>query len=295
MPARELTGHRSYVFAAEFSPDGRQLATGSADGTVKLWDVARGKCTATIKRHENWVYVLAYSPDGGTLISGDYDGLVLRHNAATGRPWVGRYKASQSIIGLDIHPGGEQVACAGYGRQIDLLDASRLEHLQTLPGRPGLIYGVRYSPDGSLLAAGGAFRSVQLYNTESRKLEVKLKYRDKMGARSLRFTPDGRKLFAALPNAIRWWNRGKEKWREGGILTGHTEIVSCLAVTPDGESLLSAGWDGTVRRWDVATGRQTQLWRWELGKLFHVTVSPDGRTAAATGDANHFVMWELDD
>ena len=98
-----------------------------------------------------------------------------------------------------------------------------MEHLQTLPGRPGLIYGVRYSPDGSLLAAGGAFRSVQLYNTESRKLEVKLKYRDKMGARSLRFTPDGRKLFAALPNAIRWWNRGKEKWREGGILTGHTE------------------------------------------------------------------------
>ena len=56
-----------------FSPDGKTLASGSMDDSIKLWDVASGKNTATLKGHDNDVYSVAFSPDGKTLASGSID------------------------------------------------------------------------------------------------------------------------------------------------------------------------------------------------------------------------------
>ena len=64
-----LDGHTSAVFSVVFSPDGKTLASGSDDRTLKLWDVATGKEQATLKGH-TWSYCVAYSPDGKVLATG---------------------------------------------------------------------------------------------------------------------------------------------------------------------------------------------------------------------------------
>ena len=70
----ELTGHTGLVVALAYSPDGRTLASASADGTARLWDLATGKLTATLQSLEARAYCVAFAPDGKTLAVG-YGGL----------------------------------------------------------------------------------------------------------------------------------------------------------------------------------------------------------------------------
>ena len=65
-----LTGHTDYVYSVAFSPDGKTLASGSWDATIRLWDVATGDTLNTLTGHTHWVNSVAFSPDGKTLASG---------------------------------------------------------------------------------------------------------------------------------------------------------------------------------------------------------------------------------
>src|SRR5579859_350033 len=76
-PIHSVIGHDSAVFALAFRPDGRQLATGSFDCTIKLWDPANGQMQRTLTGHLSQISSLAFSPDGKTLASADTSGHIL--------------------------------------------------------------------------------------------------------------------------------------------------------------------------------------------------------------------------
>jgi len=68
-----LRGHEDAVLSVSFSPDGRLLASGSNDNTIRLWRVSDGECIAILRGHEGSVYSVSFSPDGRLLASGSYD------------------------------------------------------------------------------------------------------------------------------------------------------------------------------------------------------------------------------
>jgi len=74
---RTLTGHTSYVFSVAFSPDGNTVASGSLDGTVRLWNASTGALVRTLAGHTDWVRSVAFSPDGNTIASGSDDGTIV--------------------------------------------------------------------------------------------------------------------------------------------------------------------------------------------------------------------------
>ena len=79
-----LEGHSRSVDALAFSPDGKQLMSGSIDSTVRVWDTATGTALQILEGHSNWVNTVAISPDGKQLASGSFDKTVRVWDVATG-------------------------------------------------------------------------------------------------------------------------------------------------------------------------------------------------------------------
>jgi WD40 repeat protein len=131
-----------------FSPDGKQVASGSDDSTVRLWDAATGAPLQTLEGHSNWVRSVAFSPDGKQVASGSDDSTVRLWDAATGAPLQTLEGHSNWVTSVAFSPDGKQVASGSDDNTVRLWDAATGASLQTLEGHSNWVTSVAFSPDG---------------------------------------------------------------------------------------------------------------------------------------------------
>jgi serine/threonine protein kinase len=172
---RTLKGPTALLFSLAsvrsmaFSPDGSRLASGSLDGTIKLWDAASGQELRTLKGHTRAVYTLVFSPDGTHLTSGSPDGTIKLWDTAGDRElrtikaqtgprnelfdakWDGNRLGMGSLV---FSPDGGRLASGSDEGTIKLWDATGGQLLRPLKGHTGPVCSVAFSPDGSRLASG---------------------------------------------------------------------------------------------------------------------------------------------
>ena len=308
------------------SPDGTTLASGSAEGAVRLWDVTTRSHTATLEEHSGLVNSLAFSPDGATLASGSDDNTVKLWDAGTGantatlsahRDGVnsvafspdGRMLASCSDSAIELWDVGFETNTAtllphtgpfrsvafspdggnlacGFGAGAILLWDVATQSPVTLPGHLAWVKSVAFSPDGTRLASGSADGTVRLW-------EVATGSSSSLGGHtgevpSVAFSPDGATLASGSEHSVLVWDVDSGRT---STLEGHTDFVRSVAFSPDGAILASVSEDGTVRLWDPVTRRNTATLNGHRKAVLSVDFSPDG-TLLATGSADRTVrLW----
>ena len=162
-----LTGHKQFVQAVAFSPDGKMLASGSDDGDIRLWDVATAKNTTILTGHKEDVKSVVYSPDGKTLASAGLDAIKL-WDVTTG-------KVTKSFRGgkfVAFSPNGKQLAFRDYDdcKIINLWDVAMEKKIGSLKGTTIPIESIAFSPDGKTLISGEfKEKSIRLWDVAARQ------------------------------------------------------------------------------------------------------------------------------
>ncbi|MDC0347272.1 WD40 repeat domain-containing protein [Planctomycetota bacterium] len=115
-----LSGHAGSVYSVSWSPDGRFLASGSGDRTIKIWNAATGREEKTLRGHTNSVRSVSWSPDGRTLASGSSDNTIKIWNAATGREEKTLSGHTNSVYSVSWSPDGRFLASGSLDNTIKI-------------------------------------------------------------------------------------------------------------------------------------------------------------------------------
>ena len=165
-----LRGHAGPLWVAAFSPDGKRLATASADQTAKVWDAESGKELLTLRGHAGPVYDVAFSPDGKRLATAGTDHTVKLWEAESGTELLTLRGHAYAVKGVAFSPDGKRLATAGEDQTAKLWESDGGQELLTLRGHGGPLLGVAFSSDGKRLASASYDGSVQVYEIDIHEL-----------------------------------------------------------------------------------------------------------------------------
>lgn len=284
--SRVLRGHSKEVWFALFSPDGKQILTGSEDGTARLW-TAQGELAATLSGHTDQVLSAAFNASGTRVATASKDGTV-RLWRSDGSFIESLQAHSGLVSSVSFSPDGQRLLTAGGDNTAKLwrVDGTLLK---TLEGHSHWVTLASFSPDGSLIATASLDNTLRLWDAEGAPLAV-LEGHTGWPA-MFAFSPDGSKIVSA------GWDGTARLWSAGGealaTLEGHTRSVNSAFFSPDGQYLLTSSYDNLARLW-TAEGEFVTALEGHNGPIVLAVFSPDGSRLLTSSWDNTARLWQSD-
>ena len=283
-----LRGHQSAVWSIAVSPDGRQLASGDAVGSIRLWDAATGEAIDVVTAHSDEVYSLAFSPDGTELASGGRDSTVRIFDLADAEGGV-TLEHPNSVPSLDFSPDGTFIATACMDGVIRIWDPSGGPPLAALVGHTDGVSAVDVSPSGLQLATGSADDSARIWDIATGDVLHTLRgHEDDIS--DIAYNAAGSLVAtASSDDSVRVWDA--RSGEEVARLEGHLQGVTAVSFSADGERLVTSSIDDTVRVWDLNTRQVVFVLVGHNDVVQDVIFSEDERHVISAGEDGTLRVW----
>lgn len=242
------------VASAGFSPDGKRVATGSWDGTVKLWNTETAKADLKFVASKNeYVHSVVFSSDGAKLLTGSDD--------ATAKIW----DAKTGELVMSFPAGGAK------------------------DGHTDSVRSAQFSTDGKRIITASADKTAKIWDADTGACVMTLAGHN-WELRSAVFSKDGKRVITASDDkTARIWDA--ETGKQLLELPGHTASVTAVAFTPDGARVATGSDDNAVKLWDAVTGKEILHLKQHSKEITSVTFSPDGKSLLTSGRDGRAIIW----
>jgi WD40 repeat protein/serine/threonine protein kinase/formylglycine-generating enzyme required for sulfatase activity len=291
-PRARLSGHKGTVLSVAFSPDGKTLASGSSDKTVRLWNFATGEHLKTIDQPEESVEKVVFLPGCSSLVSAGRDGVIRLFHPKTSQQYRTLEGHKGNVRSLAVSQDGKTFVSGGYDGTVKMWDLGTGREKATLEGHKGDVFCVATSPDGKTIASGSRDGAIILWDAESGGILHTLTIQESEVS-SIAFYPNGRVLASSSSDgAVRLWN--VTTGEEIRTLVVGLKGVGNVAFSPDGELLASSGGCGTIALWQTRTGKQLGSFKAAEEAIRCLAFSPDGKTLVSGGWDRAVSLWDVE-
>lgn len=296
-----IAGHNDIINSVALSPNGEIIASGSRDGTIKLWNIETGDLIKIIFAHGSLVNSVAFSPNGSIIASaighvgmyGRISGEIRLWDAKTGNLIKTLTGNEGVVLSVAFSPNGKILASSGMDDNLMLWDTQNGKPLQTLKGHRGDVSAVAFSLDGRFIATASTDSTIIIWNARTGKLLKILQRRYNTPLTSVVFSPNNRILISGCyDKTARVWDL-----TTGGlqnIMMGHNAPVNSVAITPDGQILATGSSDKTIKLWNILRGTNQTLEGHEEA-VTSVVFSPDGSKLISASKDRTIKIWSIGD
>jgi WD40 repeat protein/tetratricopeptide (TPR) repeat protein len=283
-------GHTHSVNAVVWSPDGKHIASASADQTVQVWDATDGSHASVYRGHTLPVEALAWSPDNKRIVSASADQTVQVWDAADGSH-VFTYggHSNQWVDAVAWSPDGTCIVSAGSDHTVQVWDAADGGHVYTYRGHDERVEALAWSPDSKRIASADSNGVAQVWGTMNGGNVLVYNEHDST-IRAIAWSPDGKRIASAGDGTVQVWDA-----TTGEHLCTYRRHLpyEVVAVTwsPDGKYIASGARDGTVHIWAAADERHIYTYRGHFDHVQAVAWSADGACIASCSRDKTVQVW----
>jgi WD40 repeat protein len=284
-----LEGHQAPVTSAKFSSDGKKLVTAAKDNTIRIWDSQTGNSTGILRAHADVISDVSFSADDRLLVSSSHDG--------TARIWsadpedrddvvIAGHRKPVFSIGYNID--GSRIATASGDGTVRIWSSLNGELQQKFSGHTGRVFSVAFSHDDRRIVTSSDDRTARIWDIRS-GLSVAVLKSNGATVHNARFSPNDQRIATASSDGVRIWNANTGasisdfKVAEA---SSYASSVYKVLFTPPGDKVITAAEDGSLRIWDIQTGKIERTFAaGSTAPVFDIAISADGsKIVTASGD-----------